>query len=900
MPDEYDWVTLVKIYPELLTEDYGWGLFGEYINRIIKPTKKRLSNNILCVADNRFVKAVSFSEVGFISSLYLHNGLEIRSHSVNDTRDYMTDFLSPDFYDQKKYISEVFPFNSDASEEIIVNCTDSAIKSLINKDIVVYVPSEEISPSELKRQALNQYKYNLWAHTLVFVCLIIGILLNVARCCKRRVAETLQADIPSPEKFQSNIGNNNATTEQECSQGSDTITKILDNPNLVNSEWPVNDVATGLQKENLHTLVNNDYLEKRDNDDLPEHLSVGMNNDNIFVPQNEEVMPAQDEKCDCNHLPGDRYETNDLAGFVTACEDVNIELMQTLYETCPTEVREDAREIDCTRLFRESILRQIDKLKSFIDETDIAKIHQIKEEFFDKASDATREQFKQEFKRAEELLNGFAEEYEAGIPILDITSYVDYSFGNSPGLQYPYCKTPELNTKIFPYRRQKTLRKGVSEEKFCKMLRKYIKGADVLDDISLHIYENTAIEPDIAIVTKSGKNIRIDIEIDEPYSGYDRKPIHYLGCGDDIRDENLTKVGWITLRFAEEQIVWSPLCAIKVILRFLNKIDSTICIPKELNTDIEQRGEKFNKIPRWTKDDAVKMAEMKYRENYLQRSAFGEVLNQLPTEYGQTSEEKKILDGVNLLASKNNSVDDNLIHPDSGKKLVKTDKQRAIEFTSQEYGLSQTVDLSPIVDNPVPGGKELKESPYLCICPDLVSTGELISYYFPASPSDASCSNIHKEEYLNAELRDFYILYKNKTYSAEFHKLKEFIENNNIQPRNVFMELYDPKYNVRSSISFISGSTLYSCRIQNDRNSNSERGIGIAASLENAQRNRIDVEETMKAIILEERYLISIDHIRIIEIDTTSMTINERKAIRQITGKNILHGDYWDRVKTIS
>lgn len=910
LPDEYDWVTLVKIYPELLTEDYGWGLFGEYINRIIKPTKKRLSNNILCVTDNRFVKAVSFSEVGFINSLYLHNGLEIRSHSVNDTRDYMTDYFSPDFYDQKKYISEVFPFNSDASGEIIVNCTDSAIKSLINKDIVVYSPSEEISPSELKRQALNQYKYNLWAHTLVFVFLIIGILLNVARCCKRRVAETLQADIPSPEKFQSNIGNNNATIEQECSQGSDTITKILDNPNLINSEWPVNDVATGLQKENLHTLVNSDNLGKRDNGGLPEHLSVGMNNDNIFVSQNEEVMPAQDEKCDCNHLPGDRYETNDLAGFVTACEDVNIELMQTLYETCPTEVREDAREIDCTRLFRESILRQIDKLESFIDETDIAKIQQIKESFFDKATDATRKKFALEFQRAEEILSEFEAEYGSGVPIMDISTEVNYSLKSTLDHKYPYRKVPVLGTRIFPYRRQRALRKGVSEEKFYKLICKYLSfpGFIILDDVSLHINEGLAIEPDIAIIINRQKNIRIDVEIDEPYSGYDHKPIHYIGCGDEIRDDNLAKLGWITLRFAEEQVVGSPLCVIAEILRIINMIDYDSYSGQRLNAEIAKRGEKLIRISRWTKDEAIEMAEKRYREEYLNLSAFGEVLIQLPQEYHQTIAEKKALEGVSL-SSTNSGV---LVNKDAcpiseayiQKKEVPPcesilEGKDKVDVTSQEYSMAQPVNLASIIDRPVPGKRKREELPYFSIRPKSVSTTELIQYYFPLKSAEVSGSDIITEESLNTELYDFYNRGVDKSYSAEFLILQEYIKDNDIHPRNVFMRLYDPKYNVSSSISFIDNDALYSCRLKSISIPDSERGRGIAAGLENIPRNRIDVEETMKALILSERYNMSVKQIYIIEIDPKSMSINKRKAMPQTTGKNILFGDYWDQVKQI-
>lgn len=599
-----------------------------------------------------------------------------------------------------------------------------------------------------------------------------------------------------------------------------------------------------------------------------------------------------------------------IAEFVAACEEANIDHIQSLYDSCPRVATHGEDTVDCTKKFQEVITRQVDKLESFIDETDIAKIQQIKESFFDKATDATRKKFALEFQRAEEILSEFEAEYGSGVPIMDISTEVNYSLKSTLDHKYPYRKVPVLGTRIFPYRRQRALRKGVSEEKFYKLICKYLSfpGFIILDDVSLHINEGLAIEPDIAIIINRKKNIRIDVEIDEPYSGYDHKPIHYIGCGDEIRDDNLAKLGWITLRFAEEQVVGSPLCVIAEILRIINMIDYDSYSGQRLNAEIAKRGEKLIRISRWTKDEAIEMAEKRYREEYLNLSAFGEVLIQLPQEYHQTIAEKKALEGVSLSSTNSGvlvnkeacSISEAFIQkkevPPCESILEGKDK---VDVTSQEYSMAQPVNLASIIDRPVPGKRKREELPYFSIRPKSVSTTELIQYYFPLKSAEVSGSDIITEESLNTELYDFYKRRVDKSYSAEFLILQEYLKDNDIHPRNVFMRLYDPKYNVSGSISFIYDDALYSCRLKSIGIPDSERGRGIAAGLENIPRNRIDAEETMKALILSERYNMSVKQIYIIEIDPKSMSINKRKAMPQTTGKNILFGDYWDQVKQI-
>ena len=105
-------------------------------------------------------------------------------------------------------------------------------------------------------------------------------------------------------------------------------------------------------------------------------------------------------------------------------------------------------------------------------------------------------------------------------------------------------------------------RRGFCEDSFQDYLQDVFKTCDllILGDCNILPVENSRpFEPDIAIICKKHPSIRIDVEIDEPYAAVTRKPIHYIGCGDDFRDTLLNNIGWIVVRFTEYQVFFKPL-----------------------------------------------------------------------------------------------------------------------------------------------------------------------------------------------------------------------------------------------------------------------------------------------------------------------------------------------------
>ena len=146
-------------------------------------------------------------------------------------------------------------------------------------------------------------------------------------------------------------------------------------------------------------------------------------------------------------------------------------------------------------------------------------------------------------------------------------------------------------------------------------------------------------EPDIAIIASSNKNIRIDIEIDEPYNGVTREPTHFIGYGDEFRDLNIVNAGWIVMRFTEEQVFCEKERCLNEIYRLLWSLDSE-CVFNILgfNKNIKLEYKSF-----WTELDAKMMAANNFRESYLHHSfSTEEVELSKQTNLKQTKEEKEL------------------------------------------------------------------------------------------------------------------------------------------------------------------------------------------------------------------------------------------------------------------
>lgn len=217
-----------------------------------------------------------------------------------------------------------------------------------------------------------------------------------------------------------------------------------------------------------------------------------------------------------------------------------------------------------------------------------------------------------------------------GLPTLNYSKeiFVEYdaSQKESTSLYYPFVKVPKRGTAIKYPVKGKSCRRGIVESSFVKdFLDNYFKGL-IFDNLTVFI-GSTPFEPDIAFIDVNHKNLFIDIEIDEPYDGIDRKPIHYVENGntiDERRNKNFTDRGWMVIRFSERQIKEDPVGCCRFIYEIYNYITG-ISDPNLQSIPV------ISKEKMWTKAEADQMAKDRIREKYLGIAQF--VRSDTPRQY---------------------------------------------------------------------------------------------------------------------------------------------------------------------------------------------------------------------------------------------------------------------------
>lgn len=183
---------------------------------------------------------------------------------------------------------------------------------------------------------------------------------------------------------------------------------------------------------------------------------------------------------------------------------------------------------------------------------------------------------------------------------------------------FPSVKVPQHDTSILIPQPDKTgTTVGVMEPVLLSSIRKMCQELNniiVLDNVKLPILNRDySYRPDVCLYWKE-RNIYVDIEVDEPYDIVSRKPIHYKGNGDNLRDRYFIRNGWCVIRFAESQIhknIEGVTNYIKRMLRWLTNDES-----------IKYDEDTLESVERWTYEQAEQMASDNAREHYLNLSDY--------------------------------------------------------------------------------------------------------------------------------------------------------------------------------------------------------------------------------------------------------------------------------------
>lgn len=198
-------------------------------------------------------------------------------------------------------------------------------------------------------------------------------------------------------------------------------------------------------------------------------------------------------------------------------------------------------------------------------------------------------------------------------------------FGQKDSENFPDTFYPRLNTPILKWQEAKSnTTTGVAEPLLVdaiKAIKEYVPDIEILQNVSLSIRNRDySYRPDIALFWEK-HNLCIDIEIDEPYDMVSRKPLHYKGSSDYLRNLYFVSQGWIVIRFSEEQVFKNTMDCMKYVTHILKKITADARFDDLLENFTAEYS------PRWDFEKAKEYAIENYREGYLNIEAVGKMVD---------------------------------------------------------------------------------------------------------------------------------------------------------------------------------------------------------------------------------------------------------------------------------
>ena len=185
---------------------------------------------------------------------------------------------------------------------------------------------------------------------------------------------------------------------------------------------------------------------------------------------------------------------------------------------------------------------------------------------------------------------------------------------------YPIISYPTESAKITPPQPGRSDIRGYSDGFFFNTLNNSELKALLRNNVRLDVpCRAIPYEPAIALVDEA-EGIFVDVEIDAPYHGWYRFPMHYTEGKDGVRDGYFNDCGWTVVRFTERQVREQPEACVDLLQQVVSQLRGT---SDEL---------RFRVAPekRWTQREAVNMEKNLVREKYLQIQTF-DCPDHLPT-----------------------------------------------------------------------------------------------------------------------------------------------------------------------------------------------------------------------------------------------------------------------------
>jgi hypothetical protein len=434
---------------------------------------------------------------------------------------------------------------------------------------------------------------------------------------------------------------------------------------------------------------------------------------------------------------------------------------------------------------------------------------------------------------------------------------------------YPILKTPNKGCIVRTHRIGTTKRKGFKDESFEKSISALLSSKfEVSGNIRLNTGKLTRpFEPDIAIICSTNKNIRIDIEIDEPYAGITRQPTHCKG--EDVnRDNYFRNRGWIVIRFSEFQVHTKEIECLNFIALVINSIDNSFQIPNSLKAVPKIENEIL-----WDIVQAQKWEKEKYREKYLNHT-FSEINEQQETikrDFNkQEIEEEKLVKATSF------GIEDLGKNISFNKKNAHK-KDSRIKFYSEQH-------IYTIDNVPAPSASTIisKFFPEFDIeywsnrkAPQLGMSAKEVAEMW----SDKGKVARDKGTFLHEQIENYY-LGEEYSETEEFNLFKQFLEKHtDLEPFRSEWRIFDEKYNIAGTIDLLAKNGENSFDIYDWKRSKKiintfnnlpitsnqwQSGIGKLNQIDDTSYNRYTLQQSLYRYILEENYGLIINNMFLI------------------------------------
>jgi len=437
--------------------------------------------------------------------------------------------------------------------------------------------------------------------------------------------------------------------------------------------------------------------------------------------------------------------------------------------------------------------------------------------------------------------------------------FVNYDITKNPITNsYPVFRFPKKGTVVRSYRLGNTKRRGFKEVTFQNSIERYF-GDDfvVLGNVRLNTGKETRpFEPDIAIIDKSNSNLRIDIEIDEPYAGFTRQPTHCKG--EDInRDIYFIDRGWIVIRFSEYQVHLYENDCLKFISEAIKSAIPGYKIPNQLINQPVLQVEKL-----WDIVQAQKWEKAKYREQYLNHSfqSTEEQSETIERDFDEQELKEEKLVKPTLIGEADNKISiafnrDNSHPRDSRIKFYPEPHVYTIDNTPAPSASTIISKFFPEFDSVYWANRK---------APELGMTPDEVELMWRTKGETAA----KEGSFLHEQIENYY-LEQEYERTEEFHLFESFVkENNHIKPHRTEWRIFDEHYHVAGTIDLISknesGCEMYdwkrSKKVVNSFNGEPmktnpwQKGVGQLAGIDDTSYNRYCLQQSLYKYILEKNY----------------------------------------------